>query len=184
MPCPYGRFPAWAVIGFVSHFLAVGCLLLAVGRVGLGSFRIIGWVEIGFVSYFWVGGWWAWGKLGSFRVFGWWGGGQWARLGLVSHFWGWPVAGIGFVSYFWLGGWCGWGKLGSFRAFGSMGGWRDSRLGLFRIFGASRRAGTVPVRGIGFVLHNTPRQVGGNPNLDPGSPGRNKAEIRNAKLET
>ncbi len=68
-------------------------------------FLIVGRVEIGFVSHFWVGGWWAWGKLGSFRKIAWW------ELGSFRIFWGCAGA-AGEARY---------GKLGSFRVF--LGGW-------------------------------------------------------------
>ncbi len=75
-------------IGFVSHFLAVGCWLLAVGLVGLGSFRIIaGW------------------KLGSFRSAT---GGSPLRFDILVV----GRAGIGQGDcILYIGGW----RLGSFR---------------------------------------------------------------------
>ena len=42
-----GKMVAVPGIGFVSHFLGVGCWLLAVGLVELGSFRIFWFVVRG-----------------------------------------------------------------------------------------------------------------------------------------
>ena len=63
-------------IGFVSHILAVGCWLLAVGLVELGSFCAMGaggGTGIGFVFDIWSIGMPArrqrYGELGSFRIF-------------------------------------------------------------------------------------------------------------------
>ncbi len=83
--------------------------------------------EIGFVSIFWVGGWWAWGKLGSFRIIG----GEkasgvvnWVRVDFFVFHRS-DAAEIGFVSRFLaVGVWrlaVGLGELGSFGIFWLLG---------------------------------------------------------------
>ncbi len=106
------------VIGFVLHFLAFGCWLLAVGLGELGSFRIF-WLLV-------VGDWLlAWGNWVRFAELP-------DEIGFVSHNRGGRGGKLGSFRIFWVFHGPPRLRLGSFRIIGGASG---TRLGSFRVFG-------------------------------------------------